>query len=100
MERPKFYQTLQRYRFYVEDLRYNEQSHQEFMDLVNDWFPLGATIYNAQGLWMGHEEMTVVIEVLIEDLPYEAEDFAQVLKDTYKQDAVLFTVEEVEAKIV
>jgi hypothetical protein len=58
----------------------------------------GYSLYAIDGYWQGVQETSYVLEVMIEDLEYEA--FASGLKESLHQDSVMVTVQELEVKFL
>lgn len=85
--------SMYRHRFYTEDKRHTSEFSNDVDKFLCEWFPMGCTITNAEGVWHGGTEMSMIIEVL--DTEDDHTKFAEALKEFNKQETVLYTKEEV-----
>ena len=58
----------------------------------------GYSLYSIDGYWHGVQETSYVLEVMIEDMYYEA--LASGLKESLKQDSIMVTVQDLEVKFL
>ena len=85
---------MHRHRFYTEDRRQTSEASNEMDKFLCEWFPMGCTVTNAEGVWHGGTEMSMIIEVLDEEEDHTK--FAEALKVFNKQETILYTKEQVE----
>ncbi len=85
-----------RFRFYVEDCRNTGALRNKFETMLVNWFPMGCTVLEADGFWMGGQESSLVIEYMPEASMFDCEDaavFAEELKRLFDQETVMYTCE-------
>lgn len=91
-------ETKARIRIYTED----RPGYGRSVEFLVAKYTNGATITQAKGLWMGRTESSLVIEILCGE--WEAVNLARSLCADLRwllcQDAVLFTIDSVEAELV
>jgi len=101
---------MKQYRFYVgtktgecaKGTRFEGRtfSKQEVVEAIENNRTLynieGYSLYAIDGYWQGVQETSYVLEVMIENLDYEA--FASGLKESLHQDSVMVTVQELEVR--
>ncbi len=86
---------MKRYRIYTEDKNFCK-----IIDKFAETLP-GFTVYFTIGFWKGEKEISLVIEILMEDdFTKHAElnilDLAQWIKGNNQQESVMITIEEIE----
>ena len=95
--------TVTRWRLYTEDTRHTLEASNDLDKWIAIAFPAGATIFNAEGVWHGGNEMSICIEVLDMDGILDEHEMtlkARSLRDFNKQEAVMLTCDTVTASLI
>ena len=90
-----------RVRFYTEDPSrlFWEDGRAKLFDLLHRFFPKGCNVSTTDGIWEGIAEDSIVIEVIGNYSVNYCNSFADKVKETFKQESVLYTREIVEATL-
>lgn len=85
------------YRIYTED-----KNEQLIIELCNEYFD-AYTLYYTVGYWKGKRELSLVIEIITEDMPQKygkVQGLANEIKILNNQEAVLITEQEILCELI